>query len=644
MNNDVVMPPVKVVMTSLVDGVLTGMCLGVVHAFILSTGGLYALATPLDTLASFARYAGLFGLTGALVGAGVGLFLTVKTPLRKLTFHRFVRPAVVAALLLYTAPWLAFIVKEHFGRQNVRTTGLVGAGLFLLASLLTWILQRRYIPSPRAARSHRPATVTVIALLAVCLLLYGVPIVLHTIQGPGDVSSAATNPLEPLRLDAAAKFVDKAAAFPAKHWNLLLITIDTLRADHLGCYGYQRDTSPAIDALAESGMRFTRSFCQRPKTSPSFATIHTGTYPARHGVHGAMQVLAPDNETLAEVLSEAGWTTAAVITNGNLYPAFGFDQGFETYLVGHANAEEVSNAALAWLERRGPSSEPWFLWIHYTDPHTSYAPPPPYNTMFGGGTSLARSGHQRQVDLYDGEIRYVDDQIKRVLEWMDVSKSHDRSLVVFTADHGESLGEHDYYYMHGLHPYEPSAHVPLTISAAGLIPSGTASGALIGGVDIAPTLLDALGIDVPGHVQGLSFLPTAVGLSNNGPQDFVLIEAGYGFHDYAGKTRALRRESTKYVQRLTSWAKWPRGLVAALWTMNARLEGGLAPDELYDLATDPKENVNLLMQRRSRSEAERRILDAFATRLFDEGTVEASPGPAKLDPSTKKSLRSLGYL
>ena len=220
------------------------------------------------------------------------------------------------------------------------------------------------------------------------------------------------------------------------------------------------------------------------------------------------------------------------------------------------------------------------------------------------------------------------------MEWLETNYLRGRTLIVFTADHGESLGEHDYYYSHGLHPYEPSVRIPLIVSAPGVVPRASRSGSLVGGVDILPTILDALWIDVPDVVQGRSFLPSVLGLSDDSPQDFVFVEAGYHDHDISGRTRALRRKSTKYVQRLTSWARHPAGLVSLVWTMDARLEGGLAADEFYDLQADPAETRNLLADRRSLALEERRVLQSFAARLAAEGGRENPHTPAALDSAT----------
>jgi arylsulfatase A-like enzyme len=554
-----------------------------------------------------------------------------------------VRPAWAALIIVYAAPWIAFLTKQYVGRRVVAAVGLAFAAIIAVVILIAAFRLGRLDVSKRHLR-FVPGAGSLAVLFIICALLYSVAAFVppDAELRDGDLARVALGDAVPPEMKSTS--IKKAASFPSSRWNLLLLTIDTLRADHLGCYGYARNTSPALDALAQAGVCFTHALCQRPKTSPSFATIMTGTYPAKHGIHGSRQVLKPANETLAEYLKEAGWTTAAVITNGNLYPVFGFDQGFDTYVYGHKDGKTGSDLAIEWLEQNAASDEPWFLWVHHTDPHAPYAPRAPYDTMFGDDDGGRRSAGERQIDLYDGEIRFTDDQMGRLIEWITANGLRERTLIVFTADHGESLGEHDYYYEHGLHPYEPSARVPLIFSASGIVPEETRSSALVGAVDILPTILGALDVEFDASVQGRSFLMEVLGIGEMEPNDFVYIEAGYDEHDMAGRTRALRRKTTKYVHRLAEWARRPRGLGSFMWTMDARLEGGLAPDELYDLVSDPAETVNLLMDKRELALGERRVLNAFAALLAQTGGNDSGEELTEFDEDTYKALKSLGYV
>lgn len=625
-----------VILKHLWEGLFTGLLLGIVHTLLLYRAGLYVLVGPFEMATSVARYLALFSFAGAGIGLVVGLFLAVPTNLQKLTYPQPVRPASLLAVVAYGLAWTVFVVDDRFGRQMVAPTVSVFIGILLLLFVMIVLWTGRFHPRRRKVTAPVKATFYLLLIMAA---FYISPMLIRGGAVPAG-PPRATSELERLRPDAVKTFTDHAARFRrSKRWNVLLLTIDTLRADHLGMYGYDRNTSPVLDTLATMGVRFDRAYCPRPKTSPSFATILTGTWPARHGITGAMQRLTDDNETLAEYMRSAGYTTGAVITNGNLYPAFGFDQGFDSYAFGQSG-EANADLALEWLGANADPDTPWFLWVHYTNPHAPYNPPAPFDTLFG---KAPEGSLERYIQLYDGEIRYTDTEIGRILEWLKKRMLHDNTLVVFCADHGESLGEHNYYFSHGLHPYEPSARIPLVLSAQGMLPRDRSSDAVIAAVDILPTILDAMDIPTGEEIQGQSFLPLALGLSEAGPRDYALIEAGYGVHAEAGETIALRRGSTKYVHRLRQWALYPHGPKTVFWTINAKIEGGLAPDELYDLDTDPQELDNILMERREFSMAEQKLLRAFAAQLYSSGR-HGTIDPKKLDPKTVESLKSLGYL
>ncbi len=622
------------------DGLGAGLDLGIVHAAILATAGLYNTSALLEIVFSFARYAGLVGL----IGGAAGILIAVAT--RLLPGMRSRRRGGVFGLALfvfYGLTWGIFLLKQAI--QSRVTLAIVGGlGTLLVLVALYAVMASLRVGRRDAARGSAPIG-GFIGLLVLAVALYAFP---KTVP---DRPAADTD--DAIMIPPSERLVEEAKrAFTERRWNVLLLTVDTLRADRLGCYGYGRPTSPAIDSLASEGVRFEHAICQRPKTSPSFATILTGTYPAHHGIHDALQLLKPSSVTLAEVLGDAGWTTAAVITNGNLYPDFGFDQGFETYAYGHKDAGTGTALSLDWLDANGTMSEPWFLWVHHTDPHTPYDPPKEYEAMFAEpsgavGAAFESSdsvAHRRQCDLYDAEIRYTADQMGRILRWIAKNNMRDRTLIVFTADHGESLGEHGYYYEHGLHPYDASGRIPLIISAPGAVPAGVVSPALVGGVDILPTLMDALGLPQPEDVQGMSALPAVVGLTEDGPREFVFLEAGYGPHNDVGYTRALRRHDTKYVQRLTGWARLPETPVDFVWTFDARVERGLQADEFYDLRADPGETVNLLNSRSDLARRERETLAAFASQLLHATMASIDDDPTAISPEALESLRGLGYI
>jgi arylsulfatase A-like enzyme len=329
--------------------------------------------------------------------------------------------------------------------------------------------------------------------------------------------------------------------------NVLLITIDTLRADHLGAYGYARATSPHIDALAARGALFARAYTYWPKTRGSFVMMMTGRRPSQNGYGKSHPVLVDFNPTLAGAMQAAGYDTAAVVDNPNVAAQHGYAKGFARYRetweekalgdeVGRARA--ITEDGIAFL--RASRSRPFFLWLHYVSPHAPYAPPPPYDRAFLDAGELRRSrrlpvvpglhggipkqwavpGQDRlayYVAQYDGEIAFVDAEVGRVLEALDTGGAAARTLVVLTSDHGESLGEHDYFFDHGEDLFDPSLEIPLLVALPGAR-EGVRSTALASTLDVLPTILDALKVSYPPDLAGRSLLPEVTGRSGGGAE------------------------------------------------------------------------------------------------------------------------------
>lgn len=593
-----------------------GVLLALVHLLLLGSGGLFVGATTAGQFGAVLCYLGWFLMARALVEI----------------MANFTRRAPVAGsvfVLTWSMIWLVLLGKRVVTDGIADHRGILfGAALVAGLMEIGWILHRR---GARGRTGFAPAATVLVLGIAMAW-------VAPFVAGSPDSSEAGllTDRLESLRPAASERF-------SAKTWNLLLITVDTLRADHLGTYGYSLDTSPSIDSLATAGMQLDNVVTVRPKTSPSFATILTGTYPSRHGIHAPAMVLRPEFVTLAERLKAMGFSTGASVTNGNLAPEFGFAQGFDSFEWGLTDASAVTDRGLAWLDSREDDSQPWHMWVHYTDPHTPYDPPSGYAERFMAEGSDSRSA--REIAAYDGEIFYTDKEIGRLLSWLHARPSMlERTLILFTADHGESLGEHDYWFEHGMYPYEASSHVPLILVAPSVIVPGARSDALISNVDLVPTLLDALDAPTTDAADGRSFLPLLCGLSSEGPRSFAYIEAGYGEHIGPGRTRALRRDSAKTIERLVGWARWPRSPLDFLWAMDARLEGGLDGPERYDLVTDPAEATNVAAVDPALTESEISRLRAIARRTGTSGFTASALDPADIDPESLRSLKALGYI
>jgi arylsulfatase A-like enzyme/Tfp pilus assembly protein PilF len=391
---------------------------------------------------------------------------------------------------------------------------------------------------------------------------------------------------------------------------VLLLTLDTTRADHLAPYGARDVATPAIARLAEEGLLFERAQAVAPITLVAHTSIHTGLTPPQHGVrNNGLHYVPPQVTTLAERLKEEGFRTGAFVSAAVLERRYGLDQGFEVYdddlsagrerhprMVADRPAEATVAAARAWLDGVR-EKEPFFLWVHLYDPHASYSPPPPY-----------RDRYRRR--LYDGEIAYMDAQIERLLAHPRLAA--DRALVMLVGDHGESLGEHGEQ-THALLAYDSTLHVPWIVR----LPQGPRAvrvPAAVSQVDLAPTLLDLLGLAPEGSVAGRSLVPLMEGRTRTvEPPHYA--ETYLPFYTYGwAKLRSLRRGPWKYVD-------------------------APAP-ELYDLSRDPRELSNLVGQEPGRAHDLRRDLEEL---LSAAGDAERETSLA-LDGDSAEKLRGLGYL
>jgi len=418
-----------------------------------------------------------------------------------------------------------------------------------------------------------------------------------------------------------------AAQTPAKPaLNVVLITIDTLRADHVGCYGYKQIKTPNIDGLAADGVRFERAFAVVPVTLPSHTSMLTGTYPMLSGMHDfSGNKLSPLQPTLASVLKQAGYQTGAVIAAAVLDSRFGLNQGFDFYYdhfdfsrLDEANLDEmerpgnvVADVALDWLAKN--SDKKFFFWMHLYDPHFPYHPHEP-------------SGREYAAQPYDGEIAFADEQVGRLLRFLKEKGIYQNTVIVLCGDHGESLGEHGEK-THGFFIYNATMHVPLIIrlpeQLPGQLPEKTVARTLanpVSLVDLMPTVLDAVGLPVPSQVQGRSLLrdirpdPSARDAQAN--RDRVLYGETFLPRIHFNWSELRGSENTKY-----HFIDAPR-------------------PELYDLAKDPGEVHNLFAEKKAVAEEMRAKL-AGMIRDYSAGKELAER--TALDPALMERLKSLGY-
>jgi choline-sulfatase len=312
--------------------------------------------------------------------------------------------------------------------------------------------------------------------------------------------------------------------------SLLLITTDTVRADHLALYGYGRPTSPHMEALAKTGACFLDAISPIPQTGPACASILTGRWPASLGLHGNAEPLGPGPRTVAEILGPRGFSTAGLVSGFPLIRKLsGLDRGFAhfdddmpdprgAYEGVQRRGAKTTALALKWLDAR-PAEKPFFLWVHYYDPHGDYHPGGPFETMFAGGAKgpmlpadvipdYQRHGGSTDaadnIARYDGEVRYVDEEVGKLLAGLEARGLTATTLVALSADHGENMTEHGYYFDHGNEVYIEAVHVPLIVAGPGVPSDGRRIKGLVRLPDLMPTLLDLLGVDVPKEVEGRS--------------------------------------------------------------------------------------------------------------------------------------------
>lgn len=449
---------------------------------------------------------------------------------------------------------------------------------------------------------------------------------------------------------------------------MLLITVDTLRADHLSAWGYPRATSPTIDRLAAEGVRFALAQTQWPKTGPSFTSMLSSTYPKDNGVVRQVGIPVPCNFTmLAEALQAAGYSTHAVVANGAVGSEFGFGQGFDSFVESWKNAPAIAGADPTGAENvtrlatdlaaKLTGEKPWFLWVHYLDPHFPYEPPSGARDRFQGdeyfdgtrrvaiskkhkqemagiGKSQVLDGEDRlafYVARYDAEIAYVDAQIGALLDDLRGRGLMGDTLTAFTSDHGESLGEHEYYFNHGRLGFQTCLHVPLVLHWPGrLQPSVDAAPVEL--LHLAPTLLEAAGVDLPGGrwAQGTSLWPRL--RAPAAPAEVLSYsEAGTATGRQWIKVVRDGRFALHYVPRITE-QRWVGG-VGVEWV-------------LFDLAADPGETVNVADRHPEEVERLKRAFAAWWRAPRFDCATDARPcaDAAAVADETTQQLRALGYL
>ncbi|HEX6901019.1 MAG TPA: sulfatase [Thermoanaerobaculia bacterium] len=433
----------------------------------------------------------------------------------------------------------------------------------------------------------------------------------------------------------AAKAAPPAVPLPAlerRPRNVVLYLVDTLRADHLGCYGYGKPVSPRTDAFAREATLFRRAVAQSPWTRPSMATILTGLLPRTHGVNLKRHALPPEAVTLAEALKQQGYATAGFVTNGNVARSFGFAQGFDTYELlprKRSAATDVSARAAAWLEKR--TDAPFFLYLHTVQPHAPYNPPEPFRRRFAPqirDEALTRMRFLRRLQqgkipatpevrrdllaLYDAEIATNDAAFGELIDLLVREGLWEDTMIVFVSDHGEEFLDHGGW-EHGKTLHTEMLDVPLIIRIPG-IGNGKVLERQAQHADLTPTILSAVGVPVPAAVEGRSLLPWM----NGAPEDGAEEVAFSWLEEYGLQTASATTPEWRLIEK------------------RAPVSGR----SLYDRRSDPGEKRDLGSERPVRT-------GHLATRLRAEelrkrGALRAGEG--KMDAELRQQLRALGYV
>ena len=554
----------------------------------------------------------------------------------------------------FSTPWLPCAIYL----VSIALAGVASSGrilLYVAVSIALWLaawLAGRLGAGKTQAPARGLALASILAI--VCCASTAA---LHA--GPSLTSSAPVHP---------------AAGRP----NVILISLDTVRADHLSVYGYGKKTTPHLEEFAKESTVYTRAISSGDMTLPSHASLFTGLYPSQHGAHFSAEQrlgapLDPRFKTLAGQLRDQGFWTGGVIANGGyLSVAFGLNRGFDywdqrlpavmlapltpAYLRGRIrnlivrfiptsnwdrvsrNAEEINEAVFRALDQRPQDRRPFFLFVNYMDAHIPYIPPAPYSNLFPGkdpaftesryiATYLDVVAHDRRIDQrdrahlvsqYDGGIAYLDAQLGALFAHLKSAGLYENTLIIVTSDHGEALGERNYLDHGGLSLYDDQIHVPLLIRYPGSRQAARV-GQPVAGVDILPTVLAVAGLPVPQHIAGQSLTePIAEDRE-------VLSESFPG-------GRAWFTNATRFDRTF-------RGIVSASRKYIATSAGS---PELYNLLQDPAESNNLYNpeQAQSRDAAER--LSVVSQMARSSGQSLRSPG--KVDRDTVERLRSLGYV
>ncbi len=595
----------------------------------------------------FLQAATTAGILAAAVEASWQLARNLPV-LREPAWFTVVADAVAAWAITFALFWLYAALLRRLRLPRDAEAAPTAAAYAAISAPLLWYAIYRAIPVARLS--------WVVALVAGVSAAPFIGAALASTLRRRNVANttAAAGTLLLLVLTGSALLERTRPAEPGRA-NFLLITLDTTRADRLGCHGYSKARTANLDRLAAQGAKFDRALCLEPLTAPSHATMMTSLYPETTGVLLNAMRLRADVPTLAEQFRDAGYATAAFVASSTVQARnTALDRGFELYddavtpregyhlspLVplavaekfsmlaadencGERPADEVTDAAIRWLKQR--RRQPFFIWLHYFDPHDDYLPPARYVRPGLAGRSLQKAINENWAEgkggpklpkriaaLYDGEIAFMDAEIGRFLDELERVRLASRTLVLAVGDHGEAFGEHGTKY-HGFRLYGEEIRVPFIVcDMGGSLPAPAGPSLQVTTLDVAPTILDLAGLAVPRNMRGRPLFRTA----NATPA-------------YCIRVPDPLRTNKDAVGRLDAFATAEEKLI-----LHA---DGKA--EYYDLAEDPEETNDLARERPARVAELRAALEAI------RAGVEPSPAPTReIDSDTMDKLRALGYI
>ena len=425
--------------------------------------------------------------------------------------------------------------------------------------------------------------------------------------------------------------------------NVIFFSPDTVRRDHLSCYGYERRTTPNLDKLAREGVLFTDHVANSGWTLPQYMTMHTGLYPLTHRMTLLKYnpPLSPKISTIAEILREHGYTTMGFSSsNGYLHPQLGYGRGFDDYFwgLGYNQATgRMTQEVIRWLDENGKRKK-FFIFVHDNDTHEPFNPPEPFNSMWG----------EEYVDKYDGEISHVDHYFGKILDKIEELDIKEKTLIVYTSDHGTEFWEHGFLEKK-VNLYNEILHVPLVMSCPSVLPEGKVIQGLIATVNIVPTILDILDIPIKRGLQGRSFLPLIQGNSHGQPRKMVFSHTEHNTR-FGTTSRpsfehlSVHTENYKFIRATIllpfeekffeiqmegggNWVTRFKALAERVGMDPADIKQGTVFRELYDLRTDPKEQKNIIEEQREIAAELEKKLDLWVEETKRRGEELATAIP-----------------